>query len=45
MVPVDLGMPPISGILRDPCMIDDILEIENTILEYLWEAYAFDHGP
>jgi hypothetical protein len=42
---VDLSMPPIPGIPRDPCMTDNILEAVSTILECLWEAYASDHGP
>jgi hypothetical protein len=42
---VDLGMPPILGIPRDPHMANDILEVMGIILEHLWEAYASDHGP
>jgi hypothetical protein len=42
---VDLGMPPISGILRDLRRADDILEAAGTILECLREAYTSSHGP
>jgi hypothetical protein len=35
---VDLGMPPIPGIPRDPLRADEVLEVVCTILERLWEA-------
>jgi hypothetical protein len=35
---VDLGMPPIPGIPRDPRMTDNILEAMDVILERMWEA-------
>jgi hypothetical protein len=42
---VDLGMPPISRIPQNLRVADNILEAAGTISEYLWEAYASDHGP
>jgi hypothetical protein len=42
---VDHGMPPIPRILQDPHIVDDILEAVGTILERLWEVYAFGHRP
>jgi hypothetical protein len=42
---VDLGMPCILGIPRDPRMANDILEVMGVILERLREAYASSHDP
>jgi hypothetical protein len=42
---VDLGMPPIPRIPRDPRMVDDILEAVGVILERMQEAYASSHNP
>jgi hypothetical protein len=42
---VDLGMPPILGVPRDPRAADDVLEASDTILERLREAYASGHDP
>jgi hypothetical protein len=42
---VDLGMPPIPGIPRDPCITIDILETMGAILEHLREHYPFSHVP
>jgi hypothetical protein len=42
---VDLGMPPIPGIPRDPRMTDNVLEAMDVILERMWEAYASGHNP
>jgi hypothetical protein len=33
MTLVELGIPPISVIRRDPCMADEVLEVAGTILE------------
>jgi hypothetical protein len=41
---MDLIIPPIPGIPRDPRTIDNVLEVAGTILECLWEVYAFSHG-
>jgi hypothetical protein len=41
----DLGMSPILGIPRDPCMVDDILGMVDVILECVKEAYDSNHGP
>jgi hypothetical protein len=45
MILVDLGMSTIPGILRDPRTAEHILEAAGTMLECLWETYAFGHGP
>jgi hypothetical protein len=42
---VDLGMPPIPRIPRDPHTAGDVLEVVGIILERLWETYASGHGP
>jgi hypothetical protein len=42
---VDLGLPPIPGIPRDPRTTDDVLEAAGTILECLQEAYTSGHDP
>jgi hypothetical protein len=42
---VDLGMPPIPGIPRDPCTAGNVLEVVDVILECLREAYASGHAP
>jgi hypothetical protein len=42
---VDLGMPPILGVPRDPHATDDVLEASDTILERLRKAYASGHDP
>jgi hypothetical protein len=30
---------------QDPPTASDVLEVVGTILEHLWEAYAYGHGP
>jgi hypothetical protein len=41
----NLGMPPILGILRDPCTTGDVLEAVDVILERVKEAYDSGHCP
>jgi hypothetical protein len=41
---VDLGMPPIPGILQNPPWAGDVFEAATNVLECLWEGYAFGHG-
>jgi hypothetical protein len=45
MVLVDLGMPPIPRIPRDPHMDNDIMEVVGIIQEHLRGAYTSGHGP
>jgi hypothetical protein len=45
MVLVDLAMPPIPKIPRDPRTTGGILKVMDVILEHLQEAYASNHGP
>jgi hypothetical protein len=42
---VDLGIPPIPEIPRDPRATSDVLEVVCTSLECLQEAYASSHSP
>jgi hypothetical protein len=41
----NLGLPPISGIPRDPHTAGDILGAVDVILEHMKEAYDFSHNP
>jgi hypothetical protein len=41
----DLGMSPISRILRDPRTVDDVLGVVDIILERVKEAYDFSYDP
>jgi hypothetical protein len=42
---VDLSMPPIPGIPRDPRTVGDLLGAIDFMLEHLRETYATVHSP